>query len=95
MRNYPHNSGKLNNVGYTLIILYCNYIAWFVLVRLLRLEGEVIEIIGEIVGCLGVHSADCLRAIDLLERLEEHKLNPLMLKKHPEVVHTIQKVNIL
>ncbi|OXA52285.1 Hepatoma-derived growth factor-related protein 2 [Folsomia candida] len=60
--------------------------------KLLRLEGEVIEIIGEIVGCLGVHSADCIRAIDLMDRLEEHKLNPLMLKKHPEVVHTIQKL---
>lgn len=53
----------------------------------------MIEIIGEIVGCLGVHSADCIRAIDLMDRLEEHKLNPLMLKKHPEVVHTIQKVS--
>lgn len=59
---------------------------------MLRLEGEVIEIIGEIVGCLGAHSADCIRAIDLLERLEEHKLNRLMLKKHPEVVSTIQRV---
>jgi len=60
--------------------------------KLLRLEGEVIEIIGEIVGCLGMHSADCMRAIDLLERLEEHKLNTLMLKKHPEVVYTVQKL---
>jgi hypothetical protein len=60
--------------------------------RLLRLEGEVIEIIAEIVGCLNVSSADCDRAVELLERLESHQLNPLMLKKHPEVVRTVLKV---
>jgi len=59
------------------------------------LEGEVIEIIGEIVGCLNVGSADCDRAVELLERLESHQLNPLMLKKHPEVVSTVKRVCIV
>lgn len=60
--------------------------------RTLRIEGEVIEIIGEIVSCLGEKQAEWARAFELLERLGTHELTGLILKKHPEVVNTIAKV---
>jgi len=61
--------------------------------RLLRMEGEVIEIIGEIVSCLSEKQAECYRALELLERLGGHDLTPLILKKHPEVIQTVGRVN--
>jgi hypothetical protein len=59
------------------------------------MEGELIEIIGEIVACLNVKTADCERALELLDRLSNHALNPLALKKHPEVVDTVRRVRSL
>jgi len=66
----------------------------FFVYRILRLEGEIIEIIGEIVGCLGVKSANCERATELIDRLTNHQteLTPLILKKHPEIVDVVRKV---
>ncbi|CAL8072256.1 unnamed protein product [Orchesella dallaii] len=61
-------------------------------IRLLRMEGEVIEIIGEIVSCLSEKQAECYRALELLDRLGSHDLTPLILKKHPEVVQTVGKL---
>ncbi|ODM96618.1 Hepatoma-derived growth factor [Orchesella cincta] len=61
-------------------------------IRLLRMEGEVIEIIGEIVSCLSEKQAECYRALELLERLGSHDLTPLILKKHPEVVQTVARL---
>lgn len=63
--------------------------------RTLRVEGEVIEIIGEIVSCLGEKQAESGRALELLERLGSHELTALLLKKHPEVVHIVSRVCII
>lgn len=52
----------------------------------------MIEIIGEIVSCLGEKQAECYRALELLERLGSHDLTALILKKHPEVVQTVGRV---
>lgn len=56
------------------------------------MEGEAIEIVGEIISCLGLKQTDCYRAIELLDRLGTHDLTPLILKKHPEIVWTVAKV---
>ena len=63
--------------------------------RKLRVEGEVIEIIGDVINCLSAGAADCDRAIELLDRLKNHELSPLILKKHPEIVATVQKVGAI
>lgn len=60
----------------------------------LRMEGEIVEIIGELVGSLGVKFALCDRALDLLDKLASRTdINTLALKKNPEVVDVIRKVS--
>jgi len=61
----------------------------------LRMEGETLEIVGELVGSLGVKFANCDRAMDLLDKLASRTdINILALKKNPEVVEVIRKVSL-
>uniref|UniRef100_A0A224XN30 Putative hepatoma-derived growth factor n=1 Tax=Panstrongylus lignarius TaxID=156445 RepID=A0A224XN30_9HEMI len=58
----------------------------------LHTESLLLEIDINIKSALNLQKAQPDKCIALLDKLNELKITPLMLKKHPELVHTIKKM---
>lgn len=58
----------------------------------LQAETQLLDLDVRIKTSLGLKHADPEACLNTLDELLELKLNPLMLKKHPEVVETIKKL---
>lgn len=60
--------------------------------RLLKTEGRMVELDCKIKDSLSVTRPNCDAAITAIDELNNLTLSPLMLLKHPYVVHTVMKL---
>ncbi|KAK9506856.1 hypothetical protein O3M35_008715 [Rhynocoris fuscipes] len=58
----------------------------------LHTESQLLEIDINIKSALNLQKAHPEKCLVLLDKLSELKITPLMLKKHPDLVHTIKKM---
>lgn len=71
-------------------LIYLNFILFY---RWLRIESQLLELDAQIKSNLGLDKANadqCLQAMDVMLNLS---IDPLMLKKHPQIVETIKRVS--
>ncbi|GLH14662.1 Putative oxidoreductase GLYR1 homolog [Gryllus bimaculatus] len=61
-------------------------LTWF------RIEASMLETESKLRNCLGIDKANSTEGVNLLNHLSKLRIEPLMLKKHPNVVYTIRKL---
>lgn len=61
--------------------------------RWLKLETRLVDIDVLIKSCLQKVKVDVDKALSLMDELINMPLDPLMLKKHPQIVDTTKKVS--
>jgi hypothetical protein len=62
--------------------------------RWLKLESRLVELDALVKSNLSLTRADPDRCLAHLDEISTLTIDPLMLKKHPQVVETIKKVNL-
>jgi hypothetical protein len=62
--------------------------------RWLKLESRLVELDALVKSNLSLTRADPDRCLAHLDEITTLTIDPLMLKKHPQVVETIKKVNL-
>lgn len=63
--------------------------------RWLRIEAQLLQLDAQIKSSLGLDRADADKCLQAMDDILALSIDPLMLKKHPHIVETVKRVNII
>lgn len=66
----------------------------YLLTRWLRIESQLLQLDAQIKSNLGLDRADADKCLHAMDDMLALPIDPLMLKKHPQIVETVRRVRI-